>query len=103
MIDLMFEAAAGELPDSAAGFPDVPTRKLFAVCRALERHSNDGTFYLSCRTAEVVCDFGSHMTASRRLEALVDAEPKILELVDEGSSGTSERWAASYRLARAAT
>jgi hypothetical protein len=67
VIDLMTEAAAGELPDEVGRFRDLPTRKLLAVCRALDQDSEGRSFFVSCRLAADVCGFKSHMTASRRL------------------------------------
>jgi hypothetical protein len=95
-LELLTAAVAGELPDSAAGFTDVPTRKLLAVCRALDALGWQGKFFLACRTAARVCGFGSHMTAARRLQAFVDID--LIEIVEAGSGGTSKRIAASYRL-----
>lgn len=101
--ELMAEAAEGELPESALGLTDEPTRKLLAVCRALGAESGHGEFFLSCRTAERVCGFTNQMTAARRLKAFVEADPPILELIHAGSRGTTKRRAATYRLARHST
>jgi hypothetical protein len=92
----MAAAINGELPTSAAGHTDEPTRKLLAVCWALDTLGWHGQFFLACRTAKRMCGFGSHMTAARRLREFVDAS--LLELVEAGIGGTNLRIASSYRL-----
>lgn len=84
--DVMEAAVTGELPESAAGFTDVPTRKLLALCRAMDEQAQHGTFFLSYRLAEKLCGFTGHMTASRRLKKFVKVG--ILDLVDERTKGT---------------
>ena len=85
----------GPLPTGAVRYADEPTRRLVAVCAALQGYAGAGPFFLSCRTARRVCGFGSYHTAARRLRVL--AEDGLLIVVERGVGGTARRRASRYR------
>jgi hypothetical protein len=84
-------------PPEADEYEDEPTKRLVAVCAGLQAYAGDAVFFLSCRTAQRVCGFGSHMTASRRLSELVEAGPLVVAW--KGKGGTDRRKATRYRWA----
>jgi hypothetical protein len=89
------DAMSGPLPVEADRYTDGPTKRLVAVCAALQSYAGDGPFFLSCRTAWRVCEFGSYHTAARRLQSLV--EDDLLTVVEQGVGGTARRRASRYR------
>lgn len=94
-------ALDGPPPPEAAAFADLPTKRLTAVCAALQRHAGRGPFFLSCRTAARVAGFTNQMTASRRVKEFV--RRGLLEVVEAGRPGRTRRKAGRYRwLGRAA-
>jgi hypothetical protein len=95
-----FDAAVARLlaapfPPEVDRYVEEPMRRLVAVCAGLQRHAGDGPFYLSCRTAQRVCGFGSKDTANRRLDRLV--EDGLLVVTWKGLGGTDRRRATRYR------
>lgn len=95
-----FDAAVARIlavpfPPEADRYADEPTRRLAAVCAGLQRHAGENPFFLSCRTAQRVCGFGSKDTANRRLNRLVD--DGLLVVTWKGLGGTDRRRATRYR------
>jgi hypothetical protein len=83
------------LPPEADRYEEEAVRRLVAVCAGLQRFACEDPFYLSCRTAQRVCEFGSYHTASRRLTRLV--EDGLLKVVLKARGGTDRRRATRYR------
>lgn len=83
------------LPSEADRYEEETVRRLVAVCAGLHRFAGEEPFYLSCRTAQRVCGFGSYHTASRRLTRLV--EDGLLKVVLKARGGTDRRRATRYR------
>jgi hypothetical protein len=94
----MVQMAVAPPPDGRYA-ADPPTSRLFALAAGLQRLAGSNAFFLACRTAQRFCGFGSHHTANRRLHKLVD--DGTLELVKQGTGGTSKRFASEYRIAGA--
>lgn len=74
----------GALPEQVGPYTDLPTRKLAALCQALQAHAGPGkSFPLSVRLAAELCGFSSWRTAARRIACL--SKLGILERVKQGT------------------
>jgi hypothetical protein len=82
-------------PPEADRFEKLVDKRLVAVCADLQRHAGGEPFFLSCRTAQRLCGYKSHMTANRRLNDLV--EDGMLVLVERGRPAEKLRRASRYR------
>jgi hypothetical protein len=91
----MTRALAEPSPAEAERYEEEAMKKLVAVCVALQKYAGEEPFFLSCRTAQRICGFGSFHTAARRLNQLV--EDGLLVVVWMGKGGTDRRRATRYR------
>ncbi|MFH1920110.1 MAG: hypothetical protein ABIP48_09530 [Planctomycetota bacterium] len=81
MIAIVEQAAAAAVPEVAMRYDQPELRLLVALCRELQRHAGNGTFFLATRTAGELVGV-SRQQASRWLRLLV--YDSILNLVNRG-------------------
>ena len=90
MQQILTKAKESKSPSVAMNYDAPETRLLVSVCRELQRATGDGPFYLSCRTAARLVGLGDHVTAWRRMKALVF--DGVLELVEKGTQPRASRY-----------
>jgi hypothetical protein len=83
-------ASAAQPPAAARGeLSDPRILLLVSFCRELQRRASHQPFYLSCRTVQELFSLGTHVTAHKWLQGLVQMD--ILEIVDRGTQGPGGR------------
>ena len=91
----MTRALAEPYPAEVERYDEEAMKKLVAVCLALQTYAGEEPFFLSCRTAQRICGFGSFHTAARRLNQLI--EDGLLVIDWKAKGGTDRRRATRYR------